>query len=107
MTDPHLRRAVWLTAAQRSRLRNAVEKAFEENCDQMQVLALQAELILITKRQEKLEHLVRSVVRGLRMPSDVLPVHLSDAQVDELISCHLLESDLIIVLKPPPEHYHE
>ena len=105
MGDPHLLRAVWLTREQRGMLRLAVDEVLADSGDHDLLPSLLAELILVEKENRGLEQLTRSVVRGLRLPAGTLPVHVCDAQVDELIMRGLLNEDLCLLLKPPPYRY--
>lgn len=107
MSDPHLRRAVWLTGGQRGRLREAVNDVLAKQGDHDLLPSLLAELILVDGRSERFDSLIRSVVRGLRMPRDTRPVHVCDAQVAELVSQGVLDDELIGLLAPRHERYQE
>lgn len=105
LEHPDLRRAVWLTAAQRYRLRVAADKALLLGVDETRVSALLGELALVDERSVVLGHLVRGIVNGLRLPEDALPVHLTDAQCDVLIDAGCLDADFARLIRPAPESY--
>jgi len=102
MGDPHLLRAVWLTTEQRGALRRAVDEVLADSGEHDLLPSLLAELILAERDNRGLERLSRSVVKGLRLPPGTLPVHICDAQIDELIKRGLLGTDLSKILKPAP-----
>lgn len=102
MSDPNLRRAVWLTSGQRRDLLEAARRA-QRNGGNAEVLEpLLYELDFIEDRQALLAHLVRSVINGLCLPGDALPVHLCDAEADEVILFGELGHSLTGVIRPEP-----
>ena len=106
MCDPHLRRAVWLTTGQRRRLRIAVDEVLASPGEHDLLPSLLGELILEETGNHRLERIriARVFVRGLRLPAGTFPVHVCDAQIDELVQRGVLDAELTRVLRPgkPP-----
>jgi hypothetical protein len=101
VTDPLLRRAVWLTEQQRERLLTAALLAYTtEGSDRDLCNSLISELILLQERLGSAQPLIRALVSGLRLPADALPVYLCQAEVREVRKYGALPADFVNLLDP-------
>lgn len=106
VVHPRLRRAVWLTAAQRDALREATEWATNKN-PRKDLADILDELARVERRAARLTDLVRATVQGLKLPPDALPVYLSDAQADALMAITSLEIEVVVLIRPQPRIHHD
>jgi hypothetical protein len=102
MSNPDLNRPVWLTASQRFHLRAAVDAFRMIDYTNIRIHSLHSELHLVEEKKDLLHYLVKPIVSGLRLPTDALPIHLTDAQADILIEANLIDDELSNLIKPEP-----
>lgn len=101
MLDPHLRRALWLTSAQRQELQQAAHVAARDpKSDPSLCESLLTELHHLEARLEGLQPIVRSVVRGLKLPADALPVYISHAETQQVIRYGEVSAELSLIINP-------
>lgn len=101
MTSDLLKRAVWLTAEQRTAVLEAATRAFAtEGSNQDLCHSLIQEITLLEERISGLRSIVRSIVRGLRMPEDALPVYVCSAEVQQVFLYGHLTRELAELLDP-------
>lgn len=101
MTDPMLRRAVWLTADQRAVLLDCATRALSTpTADKQLCLSLMNEITTLNERVAPLSGIVHRIIKGLRMPSDTLPVHLCHAEVEQLTKYGDLPETLRTLIDP-------
>lgn len=104
MSNPDLRRPVWLTTEQRLNLRDAAVRAMEKHQDEHAYCeSVLRELSRATHRGAGSSRLIRRMVETLRMPEDIVPVYLSDAEVNHVIEFGNVKRPLARLLqnKPP------
>lgn len=102
MLDPHLRRAIWLTAAQRHELHKAAQKAYEHpKSDSALCETVLNEIYHLEKRLAALQPVIKSVVNGLKLPKDALPVYISHAEVKQVCKYGKVSEELTVIINPP------
>lgn len=101
MANSKLRRCVWLTENQRKRLSIAADHCHKEN-PSSSLTELIAELQDLSARKVSFPTDVQTIIKGLRLPSDILPVSLCDDTADTLIVSDMLDPELICLIKPLP-----
>jgi len=100
--DPHLRRALWLTAKQRKELQEAAIQASQHSkADPSLCESLLTELHHLEKRLDSLQPVIKSVIRGLKLPIDALPVYISHAEVQQVCRYGKVSAELNVVINPP------
>lgn len=96
-----LKRAVWLTSSQRQELMNSATRAFAaEGSNQEACQNLIQELSLLEERISGLGSVIRSMVLGLRMPEDALPVYINSIEVRQMSIYGNLRQELVELLDP-------
>lgn len=111
MGDPRLKRAVWLTVAQRERLKQATERALlTGEADETLCNAILYELEDVVERDVALTRLIRATIRGLKLPTGMSPVFLCTAETEEVLLFGNVDEALshIISSRPRPpklKHY--
>lgn len=99
MSDPHLKRPVWLTTEQRQKLKEATVAAIQHpDADIESCKIILSELIESTHRNVNITHTVRIVVKGLRMPKDTLPVFICDIDAYQIIQYGNLDGEIANIL---------
>lgn len=102
MFDPHLRRALWLTAKQRKELHEAALKASQHKKSDTELCqSVVNELYHLEQRLDGLQPVIRSVVRGLKLPIDALPVYISHAEIQQVCKYGAISQELTIIINPP------
>ena len=101
MSNPNLRRYVWLTSEQRERLTLASESCNKDNASES-LTELLSELQNLSKRKVSLPSVVQIMIRGLRLPKDSLPVSICDEVADHLINLTNIDNELAGIIKPKP-----
>lgn len=102
MTNPNLSRCVWLTEEQRKVLKTVADSSYLEN-PSLDISQLIAELQDLSMRNaHPTPSNIQIIIKGLRLPPDILPVSLCDALADELIESGRLSSELVYLIKPLP-----
>ena len=101
MSNPNLKRYVWLTSEQRNRLTLASEACDKCNSSE-QLTELLNELQNLSKRKVSLPSVVQVMIRGLRLPKDILPVSICDEVADQIINFTSIDKELSGIIKPKP-----
>lgn len=101
MSNPNLRRTVWLTVSQRQRLMQSVEETIAQTNS-----ALANEFLMELQNTENIKDslslTVQGTVRGLRFPPSILPVSICNAMADDIIGSGSLDSELSCLIRPQP-----
>lgn len=101
MTDPMLRRAVWLTGDQRAQLLDCATRAYSRpGSDQDLCKSLISEVMVVNERTSPLSGIIQRIVRGLRLPTDALPVYLCHAEIEQVRDHGDLPDELMILIDP-------
>jgi hypothetical protein len=106
MSNPNLRRTVWLTASQRQRLMQSTEEAVAHTNSTL-AGELLTELQNTENIKESLSLMVQGTVRGLCLPTDILPVSICNAMADDIIGSGSLDSDLACLIRPQPRRAND
>lgn len=102
MYDPHLRKACWLTSSQRIELLEGAQRAqHHKNSDEELCVSIIQEIEYLENRIETLRPIVKSVVVGLKLPLDALPVYISYAETQQICKYGKISDDLKNVIHPP------
>jgi len=102
MYDPHLKKACWLTREQRYELEEGALRAREHKKASTDLCeSLISELSYIENRIEALKPIVQSVVSGLKLPSDALPVYISFAESQQVCRYGKISQELQAIIHPP------
>jgi len=106
MTSPTLKRYIWLTSDQRDRLIIVTASCSKRNsCESL--MELLNELQNLSKRKVSLPSVVQVMIRGLRLPKDILPVSICDEAADCIINFTNIDKELAEVIKPKPQRREE
>lgn len=102
MIDPNLRRAVWLTQAQRDALLDAATRAYAtEGADLFVCQTVVTEIQSLDTRLSVWHNKIRAVVKLLELPDDSLPVYISHREIEEIVIYGELDLDLADLIDPP------
>lgn len=102
MLDPHLRKAIWLTRSQRAELLLGAENASKNAKSDSQLCHnVAVELTHLEIRLQSLTTIVHSVVRGLKLPHDALPVYISHAETQQICRYGKISDELKSIINPP------
>jgi hypothetical protein len=90
-----LRKACWLTNSQRLELLEGAKRAqLHKKSDSQLCEDIISELEHLENRIESLRPVVRSVVFGLKLPLDALPVYISYAETQQICLYGKISEDL-------------
>lgn len=99
MSDPHLKRPVWLTTVQRQKLKEATVVAIQHPDADIEVCKIVlSELIESTHRNVNVTQTVKVIIKGLRMPKDILPVFICDEEAFQIIRYGNLDVEIANIL---------
>lgn len=102
MYDPHLRKACWLTASQRLELLEGAKRAqSHKESDSSLCESIIHEIGYLESRIESLRPTVKSVVFGLNLPLDALPIYISYAETQQVCKYGKIPEDLRNIIHPP------
>lgn len=100
MSDPMLRRPVWLTPEQRHCLREGVQEAMRHNDADLELCrAVLTELLEATQHDPQVTRLIQTFAEGLRMPEGTVPVFLCDNDIDHIARYGRLPARFVLMLK--------
>lgn len=101
MRDPLLRLPFWLTHDQRHKLGNATLTAIQHvDADIDLCQSLLQEILDANHREETVTRLVSLMIEGLRLPADIVPVFLCDAEITQVVLYGDLDRILVDLLQP-------
>lgn len=98
MTNRDLRQAVWLTAEQRQTLEKALVALAKKNNDPELFEEAFRQLALLTAETGLPAPAIRVIIVGLRLPPDIRPLYLSEAEIDYLADNSRLPRSFIRIL---------
>lgn len=99
MSDPHLKRPVWLTTEQRHKVKEALVVAIQHPEADIEVCKMiLSELIESHHRDLKVTQNVKIIIKGLRMPKDILPIYICDVEAWQIIKYGKLDNDIANIL---------
>jgi len=100
-----VKRIVWMTPAQRTSLKEIIQKTLTsepDNIDGSFLTSVIHELDTVKSRERISWRLVRNHVSGLRLPNDALPVRVTDEEAAALLKLNLKDRTLTRMLQPGP-----
>ena len=106
MSNPSLRRYIWLTKNQRERL-IIFTKSCSKEFSYYALDELLIELKNLDKRKVPLPSIVQITIKGLRLPKDILPVSICDEVASQLIALTMIDEELAGIIKPKPQAWKE
>jgi hypothetical protein len=100
MTNPTLRRPVWLTPAQRHELLEGVMAAMRHNDVDVQLChTMVSELLEAAEREPNVARFIATFAAGLKLPDGTIPVFVCDRDIDYIASFGGLDVKFVAMLK--------